>query len=384
MDLVKLVADYALYADTSSLMCENAYNFFMINLLSELKRQNKCLTIISNVRGELNGLLKDAQKNQNAKNGLDIISAYKSYNIINEVTYKDKVFADRAFLNIFIELRLNENICLITEDRKLAKDVTILLNNIDSAPTEFDLKCLRLCYGEPKFWDNSQIESQLGLNEIDDYRIMNENINHKLLVSFVIDNSASMLGEKMDAFNKAFFEFTDRLYTQDEDNNVEYAINIFDGFEPRQIKGYSDKIYNRASMVAGRLPFLGKSLNKSVNNLVKHMSELDASKQSYYKPWIVLLSDGQSFDNVEQQMNVIKQMNEEKKIVFLPFLLSDSSISQELDSFVHFKGKRPLQVTNMKYKEMFDWLYLTMAKRLKTSLSNHFVIDKDGIKGWTK
>ncbi len=382
-DLDDFVNKYVIYADTSSLMCEKASDFFEIKLLSALQRNKKKLRILSNVEGELNGLARDREKSVAANKALTTLMYYRQFKILEYVNYQEKCIADQAFLHVFLNERTKYDICLLTEDKRLAKDIILNIRNIDSTATEYELAAVQLRTGEPVFWDIDRLDAELELSDIENYSIKNENENYKMPISFTLDNSATMVGERLDSFKKAMFEFVDRLKYNDMDKCVEYSISIFDGFKPRLIKDFTSDNFNRAAIISGQIPFLGKSLDNSLNALERRLAQLDALGRQYYKPWIVVLSDGLSFDNVEPQMERIRQLDD-GNIVYLPFMLSGVESSKELNAMVTYKNKRPLVLIENKFKEMFDWLYLMLAKRITTPLSEGFKLDRNLLKGWAK
>ena len=86
--------------------------------------------------------------------------------------------------------------------------------------------------------------------------------NTKLILNFVIDNSASMKGERIVKLKNALQKFDSELNSLSLTDKVEYSITFFKGFNSTVFKGYETKL-NIDNFYAGGIPFVNDAL---VNN----------------------------------------------------------------------------------------------------------------------
>jgi len=130
-DLTKLVKNYKVFIDTSSLMHDGANHIFETELYKVLLKNSKKVIIPIKVIEEL-------KKHQNSTinktvkkgiNGLKIIKKLQDDNLIDIRGEKNDPFADNLFLTIFTKFRTKYNLCLITQDKGLSLDIIGLKNS---------------------------------------------------------------------------------------------------------------------------------------------------------------------------------------------------------------------------------------------------------------
>ncbi|OQW89628.1 MAG: hypothetical protein BWK78_07590 [Thiotrichaceae bacterium IS1] len=123
INLEDLCKNYKVFFDTSSLMQEDAGNFFL-NLVDVLKRTNSKILLPKRVLNELSA--QSANVSSAAKFGLKRVELLAKNNWLdlhweeNEIVGGSKNFADPVFPMVFIKNRLQHNLCLITQDTDLA------------------------------------------------------------------------------------------------------------------------------------------------------------------------------------------------------------------------------------------------------------------------
>ena len=105
-------------------------------------------------------------------------------------------------------------VCLITEDKSLAKDILVNIKGFDSTTIKNDITAVKIGIKEPKIWEIAELEEKLKLNENDNYHLLTKNNNHKMLISIIVDNSSSMKGDKINAL---------KLAIQNFDNNIKQS-----------------------------------------------------------------------------------------------------------------------------------------------------------------
>ena len=82
--------------------------------------------------------------------------------------------------------------------------------------------------------------------------------SNKQLISFVLDNSASLPREKLAALMNGFR----RLAAQTDREALEWELLTYDGFSPAVAKSFSDA--EIAPVRAGRMPLLERAIELSI------------------------------------------------------------------------------------------------------------------------
>lgn len=119
-----IIKDHKIFIDTCSLMHENCLAYFH-SIESKLKESDNGIVIAKGVYAEIekhsnsvNNDLKDK-----ANQALEIINYLKKNNIGKIFGDKDDGFVDNLFQSLFIRFRQKYNLCLITQDVDLMKDI---------------------------------------------------------------------------------------------------------------------------------------------------------------------------------------------------------------------------------------------------------------------
>lgn len=203
----------------------------------------------------------------------------------------------------------------------------------------------------------------------------------KLLISISIDNSASMKGEKMEKLKQAIFSFNDRLEAEGLIDRIEFETTIFSGFNCIPVKQFEETTIIKEKYFAGGIPFCDASINKSIECINNRIAELERKGVPYYKPWLIVLSNGENFGDVSNVVEEIKTLATAGKLTYFPFALSDREFDSSLTPLK--KLKKFIKIKDAMYKDLFNWIFLIAKKRVETPLHQSFGIDANSYDGWT-
>ena len=146
-------------------------------------------------------------------------------------------------------------------------------------------------------------------------------------------------------------------------------------------KPFEETVIAKEKFFAGGIPFLDLSITKSLEKLNDRTSELEKDGTPYYKPWLIVLSNGENFGDVSNSVEGIKKMASEGKLTYFPFALSD----REFDSSLMLlrKLKKFITIKDAMYDELFNWIFTIAKKRVETPVDQSFGIDANSYDGWT-
>ena len=196
----------------------------------------------------------------------------------------------------------------------------------------------------------------------------------KLVINFILDNSASMKGERGEKFKSALLTFDENLKKSGLDNRIEYAIVIFKGFYPAILKNYNDEL-NVEKLHFGGIPYAG------IQNLFSRVSNLLNEGYSIYKPWTIVLLNGENYDNVENVSNILLQHLKDGKTSYFPFALTDCEFDLSLSQLRKIKSFTIIK--DEMYTSMFNWILEFGKNRVLTPAGETITFNPQLFEGWT-
>lgn len=261
-------------------------------------------------------------------------------------------------------LELNgTQLCIVSEDKQSAeKEIKATKNNGFSG----NITIVKIEKGFP-------VEIEV--------KKMSEEKKAKLLISIALDNSASMKGEKMDKLKQAVFAFNDRLSQEELIDRIEFSAIIFSGFNCVVAKSFDETSIVKEKFFAGGIPFVDLSIAKSIEKLQERIEYLDTENISYYKPWLIVLSNGENFGDMSSSVELITRMASKGKLTYFPFALSDREFDNSL--YPLRKLKKFIAIKDSMYDNLFNWIFNVAKKRVETPIDQSFGIDANSYDGWT-
>lgn len=187
-------------------------------------------------------------------------------------------------------------------------------------------------------------------------KIVNVNEPHMALL-FLLDTSGSMAGMPIEELNNGINRFKQQV-CQDEKTKaildvaiIEFNSNwkVLQDFVPVQYM-------ETQSLEARGSTYMKDALDKAIQMVDERSRFYRRSGTEPYKPWIVLISDGEPFDNPEELESKINEMVSKEKLAF--WSLSVPGANNEL---LHkLSGKRVLNLDDYDFKGFFDWVNKSM------------------------
>ena len=145
IDLDVIVKDYKLFVDTCFLLHTKAKDVFYGVLPPILLRYGKKLILPHRVILEVGRLRNSEKENtkRNAINAYNIINEYINNNMLTIHGEPNDPFADNVFHYVFSKFKTQYNLCLLTQDSALSKDITDL-GKLESINSSYQIKVLKI------------------------------------------------------------------------------------------------------------------------------------------------------------------------------------------------------------------------------------------------
>ena len=190
-----------------------------------------------------------------------------------------------------------------------------------------------------------------------------ENPNSRCPCVLVLDTSGSMVGQPIEALNKALEDFRadiqkDHLAAQ----RVEVAVVTFDtSVQIRQDFVTVDQ-FEPPQLNASGTTAMGTAINVALNLVRDRKQAYRTSGISYYRPWIFLLTDGRPegeakevFDQAAERARTAEKNGE---ATIFPVGVRGADMS----ALARISTKAPVLLNGLNFSEMFVWLSRSMQK----------------------
>jgi len=100
----------------------------------------------------------------------------------------------------------------------------------------------------------------------------------------------------------------------------------------------------------------------------------------YYRPWLVLMSDGMPTVPCERVAMHTCQLEADRKLVIFPLAVGSDA---DIDTLADFTQQRPpLRLKELKFREFFQWLSCSVSQVSRSQLGDQIQLDPSGIESW--
>lgn len=179
-------------------------------------------------------------------------------------------------------------------------------------------------------------------------------------VVLLLDISGSMADKPIQELNDGIVDFKDSVSSDRIASlRVDVAIITFgsdvelvqdfvtiDQFEPPVLK-------------ANGLTYMGKAINTALDLLDKRKEDYRDNGIQYYRPWVVLITDGAPSDPWQNAAQQVKDGENSKKFSF--FTVGVKGADMNILSQIAPQNRPPLMLTGLNFKELFLWLSASMS-----------------------
>lgn len=189
-----------------------------------------------------------------------------------------------------------------------------------------------------------------------------ENYEQKCLCVLVLDVSGSMRGEPIKELNNGLQEFYNEIKADETTSQrLEVSIMAFNQTvrtlqEPALIDNFTMPTLNAEGSTA-----MVDAVNEAIEKVAARKQWYKDSGQNYYRPWIILMTDGEPDDgqDVYGLAARIKADMAAKKYVFMSVGIEDANM-QTLQA-LQGEGMAPAKLKGLKFKNFFQWLSASMG-----------------------
>lgn len=180
-------------------------------------------------------------------------------------------------------------------------------------------------------------------------------------VVLLLDTSTSMSGERIAQLNMGI-----KTFKQDVEQDttaslrIEIAIVTFDS----SVRIVQDFVtidqFTPPELVAEGTTQMGQAIELALDKVEKRKLIYNKYGNSYYQPWIFLITDGEPNDEYQKAANRVKLAVENRKLNF--FAVGVKGANMDKLRQIAPPNIPPVMLDRLKFQELFLWLSATMKK----------------------
>ncbi len=200
-------------------------------------------------------------------------------------------------------------------------------------------------------------------------------------VVLLLDTSGSMSGQPIDQLNQGLVTLQQEL-SQDSyaARRVQVAIVTFDSYV-NVVQDFVDfDQFNPPHLSATGTTAMGEGIETALNLIESHKQLLKANDIDYYRPWLLMITDGAPTDSWQNAAQMLHQFYANKKVVFFAIAVQGADMNT-LSQIVPPGSIPPQQLKGLAFNQLFTWLSRSMGSVSRSQGSGAQVALPDA-SGW--
>lgn len=195
---------------------------------------------------------------------------------------------------------------------------------------------------------------QLNFNDVP--QIVSVSEPHMALM-FLVDTSGSMSGQPIKELNDGLNRFKEQVCKDSKTKEIlDIAIIRFSS-DWEIVQDFTPiEFMEPVNFEANGSTYMSEALQKSIELVNDRSRFYRITGTEPYKPWIVLISDGAPFDDVDEMAKEINDMVEMEKLAFWSLAVPGA----DKDVLHKLSGKRVLNLADYDFEGFFDWVNKSM------------------------
>lgn len=169
----------------------------------------------------------------------------------------------------------------------------------------------------------------------------------------LLDTSGSMGGTPIQELNAGIETFKQELLNDPlATKRVEVAVVTFGPVKVESTFQTVSNFYPRNLDASGLTP-MGEAIEKGIDMIAKRKQEYKDAGIGYFKPWIILITDGEPTDSYYSAAIKVKDGEAGSKFAFFAIAVEDANLDilSQISTF-----RAPLKLKGLLFREFFKWL----------------------------
>jgi len=174
----------------------------------------------------------------------------------------------------------------------------------------------------------------------------------------LVDRSGSMNGKPIAELNTALLQLKKKLC---EDPlaclRVELALVAFNNWAKVEVDFCSPENFNPPTLTASGGTNLGAAILEGLEILRARIEEYRAAGNNYYRPWLLLVTDANSGDDIAEAARLVKETEFKKRLSFFGV----GVLGADMDELARLSIRPPLHLDGIKFQDLFQWLSVNLS-----------------------
>lgn len=205
-----------------------------------------------------------------------------------------------------------------------------------------------------------------------------QSLHEHLVISLVIDNSYVAKSQTFcDGLKKMTQDLFDYQQSHPHKERFHLSMTTFGGLEPVKIKSFDED--ELQPYECHGFPLLNKALEINLQEMTNHLSTLKAQDKALYKPWLIILSSGVSYESLSL-LSQDAMLHQISQTTVFPFLMDDKFLASQVTAMNRLKPF--MVIKDHQINALLEWLKMMLDSRLKDNSEVKMRLDKEMLKDW--
>ena len=208
-----------------------------------------------------------------------------------------------------------------------------------------------------------------------------DNPTARVPICLVLDVSGSMEGRPIGELNEGVRLFFDAVKADEvAQYGAEICIVTFGGAVEKRLDFMAIDRQDIPQFTAGGATPMGEAVNTALDLLDARKEDYKRAGVDYYQPWMVLMTDGEPTDSIDEASKRVAAAAGAKKLTVFPIGIGPEA---KLDKLAQLSGGRaPVRLRELNFREFFVWLSRSVSKVSQSTPGDAVKLDTDGMKSW--
>lgn len=189
-----------------------------------------------------------------------------------------------------------------------------------------------------------------------------DNPDPRVPCALLVDVSSSMSGEPIRELNEGYSKFRD--YLRDDElaaSRAEVVVVAFDSSAHVAVPLQEGRTLPAHTFTASGSTSMGAAINKALDLIDDRKKEYKAGGVEYYRPWIIVFSDGGPTDRsvFEQAVARLTDVQNRKGVTVFPIGIGSSADMNVLSRLSTQRGA--IKLAGVNFSAFFEWLSASMS-----------------------